>query len=138
MVEGYVVDTHPLLFYAGNDLKRLSKRARAAFEAAESGEGFLYVPAPVVLETWLLALNGTIRLQTTLAAWWEDLAASGFHPLDMTRDDILDAAALRWSHRDIFDRLIVATAQRMDLPLLTKDHAITEWAGVSGAIEVVW
>jgi PIN domain nuclease of toxin-antitoxin system len=96
------------------------------------------VPAPVVFETWLLALNGTIELQTTLAAWWEGLGAAGLHHLDLSRDDILHAAALDWAHHDPFDRLIVATARRMDLPLLTKDRAIVDWAEETGGVEIAW
>ncbi len=138
MVEGYVLDTHPLLFYAADELKKLGRKGRAAFEGLERGESFLYVPAPVVFETWLLALNGTIELQTTLAAWWEGLGAAGLHHLDLNRDEILHAAALDWAHRDPFDRLIVATARRMDLPLLTKDRAIVDWAEETGGVEIAW
>ncbi len=138
MADGYVLDTHPLLYYAADDLKKLGRKGRAVFEGLERGESFLYVPAPVVFETWLLSLNGTIQLQTTLSAWWEDLASAGLHHLDLTRDDILHAAALDWEHRDPFDRLIVAAARRMDLPLLTKDHVIVEWAEETGGVEVVW
>lgn len=139
MAEAYVLDTHPLIFYATDQRRKLGRRARAAFDAFERGEGFFYVPAPVVLETAMLHRKRVIAVPTTLAAWWEALEAVGtilHEPL--TRDDVLEAHALPWEHVDPFDRCIVAIARRLELPLLTRDRAITEWAERSGGVEIAW
>jgi PIN domain nuclease of toxin-antitoxin system len=139
VAESYVLDTHPLIFYATDQRKQLGRKARAAFDAFERGEGFFYVPAPVVLETALLLRKGVIAVPTTLAAWWADLEATGtiiHEPL--TRDDVLDGYALQWGHEDPFDRSIVAIARRLERPLLTRDGAITEWAEATGGVEVAW
>jgi hypothetical protein len=49
-------------------------------------------------------------------------------------NDVLRARELDWSHREMSDRMIVASALRLDLPLVTADRAIAEWGGV----EVIW
>ena len=84
MAEGYVLDTHALLFYAADQTRKLGPTARRAFAAFERGDAFLT------------------------------------------------------AHRDLFDRLIVACARRVDLPLLTRDSAITAWAEETGGVEVAW
>jgi hypothetical protein len=86
--------THPLVFYAANAVKRLGRKARHAFEAFEAGKATLYVPAPVVLETWMLARAGKLKLRTTLGAWWRDLESAGlvYEPLDGS--DVIAASEL--------------------------------------------
>jgi len=133
-VSAYVLDTHPLLFYAARKLAKLGRKARNAFEEFERGEACLYVPAPVVIETWRLTLNGTIVLSTSLDTWWAEIQVDELVQIDLTAEDVLRAASLDWEHKDLFDRLIVATALRLDCPLLTRDGAITGWGGV----ETVW
>jgi len=131
VTDSFVTDTHPLVFYAADAVKRLGRRARGAFEAFEAGKATLYVPAPVVLETWMLARAGKLKLRTTLGAWWRDLESAGlvYEPLEGA--DVIAASELDWGHNDLFDRLIVSTARRLDLPLITADGAITAWGGVS-------
>ncbi|MFZ5469849.1 MAG: type II toxin-antitoxin system VapC family toxin [Myxococcota bacterium] len=129
-----MTDTHPLVWFAAARLRKLSKRARAAFEAYESGRLDLYVPMPVVLETWLLAQGGVIRVETSLERWWRRLRNPRLHFQDISAEDVFAASALGWHHRDLYDRLIVATALALGLPLLTADSAISDWGGV----EVVW
>jgi PIN domain nuclease of toxin-antitoxin system len=136
--EGYVLDTNALLFYAGNQLQKLGPMAKRAFSAFEQGRGYLVVPAPVVLETWLLAQGGKLRFPTTLDAWWSDIECPELVHDAMSEGDVREAARLDWEHRDHFDRLIVAAARRLNLPLLTRDRAITDWAQDTGGIEVAW
>lgn len=138
MAEGYVVDTHALLFYASDRTRKLGPRARRAFAAFERGDAFLMVPAPVVLETWMLWQGGRLQVPTTLAAWWRAVQREELVHTPLTHEDILEAAGLEWSHRDPYDRLIVACARRLDLPLLTRDAEITAWAEATGGAEVVW
>jgi PIN domain nuclease of toxin-antitoxin system len=129
-----VTDTHPLLHFAlGND-KRLSRKARKAFQQFEQGALTLYIPAPVVFESWLLWLGGKIEVPTTLNAWWKSLDGPGLVHVELNHDDVLAASELDWDHRDVFDRLIVVMAQRIGVPLLSADEKIREFADV----ETVW
>src|SRR4051812_7621169 len=120
MTDLFVVDTHPLLFYAGDQLRKLGRKARQVFDHFEQGRATLFVPAPVVLETWLLARNGTIELETSLQSWWRRVSRPGLVQIDLSAEDIFAAERLDWRHRDFFDRLVVATARRLDCALVTK------------------
>ncbi len=40
----FVTDTHPALWFFGGKHGDLSPKALAAFQAAEAGNGFIYVP----------------------------------------------------------------------------------------------
>lgn len=74
-----VTDTHPLLYYRLGKLSSLSSKALAAFQAAEAGREFIYVPAVVLWETALLERHGKIKLYDGFLRWTEELFAnSGF------------------------------------------------------------
>jgi PIN domain nuclease of toxin-antitoxin system len=129
-----VTDTHPLVWFATGQQRKLSRRARAVFDAFERGDCTLLVPSPVLMELWFLSLNGTIAASPSLRAWWRAVASDELVELSLEHADILLAAELDWKHRDPHDRLIVATALRMGCPLLTADNAIADWGGV----DVYW
>jgi PIN domain nuclease of toxin-antitoxin system len=130
----YVTDTHPLIWYAANQKAKLSKKALRVFERAWANQAFIYVPAPVLWEIALLIKAGQIRLPQPFAQWAAALGNQrGFEVA------LLDAAVLETSlnvriNGDPFDEVIVATALMLDLPLITKDVAITE----SQLVEVIW
>lgn len=130
----YVTDTHPLIWYAANEKGKLSRKALRIFEKAWANQAFIYVPAPVLWEIVLLIKAGQIRLPQPFAQWAAALSIQpGFEVA------FLDAAVLETSlnvqiNGDPFDEVIVATALTMDLPLITKDAAITN----SQLVEVIW
>ena len=47
----------------------------------------------------------------------------GFDLINLTASAALSAATMDWTHRDPFDRMIAATAQQEDLPLISSDTA---------------
>ena len=59
---------------------------------------------------------------------------SGLEELPVTGRHALTAGTLQWTHRDPFDRVIVAQALLGSLPVVTADTAL---AGFS-AIRTVW
>jgi PIN domain nuclease of toxin-antitoxin system len=130
----YVTDTHPLIWYAANEKAKLSKKVLRIFERAWANQAFIYVPVPVLWEMALLIKAGQIRLPQPFAQW---AAALGSQPgFEIA---LLDAAVLETSlnvriNGDPFDEVIVATALTLDLPLITKDVAITD----SQLVEVIW
>ena len=130
----YVTDTHPLIWYAANQKAKLSRKALRVFEKAWTNQAFIYVPAPVLWEIALLIKAGQIKLPQPFAQW---AAALNIQPGFEVA--LLDAAVLETSlnvriNGDPFDEVIVATALTLDLPLITKDAAITE----SQLVEVIW
>jgi PIN domain nuclease of toxin-antitoxin system len=130
MADSFVTDTHPLIFYAGGLKNRLGPKALRALEGFDAGKVTLYVPAPVVLETWLPARGGKLKMKTSLGAWWRDFEAAGLVREPLQGEDVLAASELDWTHNDVYDRMIVATARRLGLPLITGDSEIIEWGGV--------
>lgn len=131
---GYVLDTNAVVFYFGDALSRLGAAAQDVFARFEARETSLYVPAPVLMEMAALERAGRWRLRGSFASWWARAEIAGYVGVPLEPGDVVAARDLEWSHRDPFDRVIVATALRLGLPLVTADAAITDW----GRIEVVW
>ncbi len=128
-----VTDTHPLVFYAAGG-GRLARRAAALFERCERQDAVLYVPTVVIWECSLLARVARINLRRTVRGFFDDLFSNpAFQPLDLTPEQVFLADALRFT-RDPFDGLIVAAAETMGLPLVTRDISIAE----SGRVPVIW
>lgn len=130
----YVTDTHTLLRYSGLGAGRLPGRVRRIFQRCESGRDSIIVPAVVAWETALLVEEGVITLRPSFAGWWDTLASTpnySIQPLDL---DVVKAAYGLTILTDPSDRLIVATALALGLPLITVDSQITD----SGLVRVVW
>jgi PIN domain nuclease of toxin-antitoxin system len=130
----YTTDTHCLIWYATGDKSKLSRRALRAFQAAERGEAFIYIPAVVLWEISRLEREGEIDLQMGYGGWVGALLA---HPCFecVPLDESVIAQARDYAfNRDVFDAAIVATAVLKDVPLITRDAAITN----SSAVEICW
>jgi PIN domain nuclease of toxin-antitoxin system len=131
-----VTDTHPLVWYLANQEKKLPKKVLAAFKSAEEGNGaHIWVPAAVVWEFSQL-LRKTVRIKVD--APFGQLVRENFFMKSVTLAE-LQPADLILAHefsfnRDPFDSLIVATAVRLGLPLMTADHEITD----AEACDVFW
>jgi len=128
-----VTDTHPLIFHAAGG-GHLGRQAAAFFERCERQNAIVYVPAVVIWECSLLARVSRINLRRSVRAFFDDLFSNpAFQPLDLAPDQIYLADELRFT-RDPFDALIVAAAQTVGLPLLTRDATIRE----SGKVRTIW
>ncbi len=128
-----VTDTHPLLFHAAGS-GRLGTKAAAIFDRCERREAILYVPAAVIWEASLLSRVGRVDLRRSIHDFFDDLFSNpSYQPLDLTSEQVYVADDLRFT-RDPFDALIVAAAQVVSLPLLTRDGTIRE----SGTVAVLW
>ncbi len=133
-MDSFVSETQALIAFARDKPALLGRAALAAFEAFEAGRATIYVPAPVLVEVGNLARSGKVPLSTSPGAFLRQLAETDLVLLSLDPEDVVVAAELAWDHRDPFDRLIVATALRLGLPLITNDRAIAAWGGV----EAVW
>ena len=128
-----VADTHALLFYASGS-RALGPKAARLFAAAEAQQAMVYIPAAVIWEVTLLARAARINLRRSAREFFADLFSNpAFQPYDVTADQIYAADELRFN-RDPFDALIVASAQALGLPLLTRDGDIR----ASGTVRVIW
>ena len=130
----FVTDTHPLVWFTLGKRSNLSKKVLRVFEEAETGDGFIYIPAIVLWEVALLERGGKIKLDSGFLRWSEKIFANtgfGIAPLEA---EIIALGAGYHINGDPFDETIAAFAAHLDLPLITKDYAITN----SGLVEIYW
>jgi PIN domain nuclease of toxin-antitoxin system len=131
-LDAAVTDTHALLYHAAG--RGLGPKAAALFQVAEDREALIYVPMAVIWEITLLARVGKVNLRRTTRAFFMELFTNpAYQPFDLTSEQVFAADEWRFS-RDPFDALIVAAAQELNIPLLTRDDeivrsesAITVW-----------
>lgn len=128
-----VTDTHALLFHLDGS-RKLGSKAAALFRDADEGRGLIYVPMAVLIEVTLLARVGRVRLHGSVSAFFNTLFLnSGYQPFDLSIEQVLAADELRFNH-DPYDALIVAAAQVLGMPLITRDMDIV----ASRAVKVIW
>jgi len=85
-------------------------------------------------ETAILEHEGKIKLYNGFSRWAETLlkhSGFGMAPLDPA---VINLAVGYKFNNDPFDKVIVATAADLSLPLITKDVAITD----SNLVEIHW
>jgi PIN domain nuclease of toxin-antitoxin system len=119
-----LLDTCTLLWLA-IEPARISPAARDAI--AHSGE-FAYVSAISAWEIGWKHRHGKLRLQLPPAVWFP-LALESH---DLREISVSTAIALRMAdlpeiHRDPADRFLIATAQELNLTLLTPDSLIRQY-----------
>jgi PIN domain nuclease of toxin-antitoxin system len=130
----YVTDTHPLVWYFNGKHSALSSKVSAAFQKAENAEVVIYIPSVVFWEIALLEKRGRIILKDGFEKWSRKiLSRNGFAMTHLETEIIAKSVGYNFNE-DPFDAAIVATAVEFEIPLITKDAAITE----SNLIEIFW
>jgi PIN domain nuclease of toxin-antitoxin system len=122
-----LLDTHAWLWWCGES-RKLSARARRAIDESER----LFVSSISCLEIATAVQKGRIRLNRDVLLWLRQAAARPKVELVPISLEIAVAAAqLQGMHGDSADRLIVATAQELNVLLLTKDRRLRRLRHVS-------
>src|SRR5687768_11597143 len=104
------------------------------FKAAEARQAQIYVPMAVIWEVTLLARAGKINLRRTTRVFFTDLFTNpAYQPFDLSTAQVFAADEMRFN-RDPFDALIVAAANALELPLITRDSEISS----SDTVKVLW
>lgn len=129
-----VADTHALVWYLLADA-RLSARARRAFDDAVASGDTIGVPSICLVEIIYLVDKGRVpsaALDTLVAQLETRTSVLEMIPLDQAT-----ALSVRRVKRaqvpDMPDRIIAATALRLRLSLISRDHKIR----LSG-LETIW
>jgi PIN domain nuclease of toxin-antitoxin system len=130
----YVTDTHSLIFYISGSNRKLSRKALRAFQQAERGEAFIYIPAVVLWEVSRLERAGLIRFNESYEAWAEKLLAQPCFECVPLDERVVAQARSCHFNQDVFDGAIVATAVLKQVPLITRDREIID----SGIVETWW
>lgn len=129
----YVADTHALI-WALTRPRALGKRAARVFRRAQRGLDEIHVSSLSIFEILQLFERGRLKSPLDWRGWVEALDQTpGLVVEPLTIEDVAYARGLQ-ALADPFDRLIVATAQRLDAPMVTKDEGI----GESGFVEALW
>lgn len=126
----YLLDTHTFLWFAAEP-DRLSEPVRNILVQAEND---LLLSAASGWEIALLWKLKRIELPEDPAFFIPQVIQTlSLTPLSIGFATAFTAATLPLIHRDPFDRLLVATALREKVPLLSKDRIMKEYG-----VEVVW
>jgi PIN domain nuclease of toxin-antitoxin system len=129
-----VTDTHPLVWYCSGTHNSLSRKALSAFQKAETAEMVIYIPAVVFWEIAILEKRGRLRLTDGFERWSRKLlSGSGFALAHLETEIIARSTGFNFND-DPFDNAIVATAVEFEIPLITKDIAISK----SSLVEIFW
>lgn len=129
-----VADSHAIVWYLQGSTS-LSAPARAALAEAEA-DGGLVVSVVTLIDLWYVTQTTQTVTTTQLSALRERLASSNAVTLQPVTLAIADATTTipRATLADPWDRLIVATASALEIPLVSRDQAIHR----SGLVLTVW
>ena len=126
-----LLDTHALLWVL-LDPARIPAETLATVRAPDTT---VYVSAA---SAWEVATKHRLgKLQgaaAVVSGYREHLARLRAEELPITGHHALTAGTLQWSHRDPFDRVIVAQALLESLTVVTSDAVLTEFP----AIRTLW
>ncbi len=126
----YLLDTHTFIWLASAP-EALSENVRLL---AEEPENELLLSAASGWETALLYKLGRIELAAEPSRFIPDVIHNlALTPVNINFDTAISAATLPLIHRDPFDRLLVATALKKKIPLLSRDSILTKYG-----ITVIW
>lgn len=114
-----LLDTH-IWLWALSEPSRLSLRVR---EEMKKPENELWLSPVSTWEALLLNARGRIRLPANLADWLSK-ATAPLREAPFTHEIVLLAQQLPLPHRDPADRFLAATAQVMNLTLVTGDDKL--------------
>jgi PIN domain nuclease of toxin-antitoxin system len=118
-----VLDTSALLYWT-LDPDQLSPAARQAIGRA----GQIVISSISIWEIGIKVKRGKLEIPMTIGDYAERLLRTDklkILPVDV--QTWLDNLKLDWRHRDPADRTIVATAARLECPLVTSDSVIADY-----------
>jgi PIN domain nuclease of toxin-antitoxin system len=122
-----LLDTHILLWLSAEPERLGTKCYRQIESGLAAGQNSL--SAISFWETAMLIAKGRFRLIKPISEWRADLMARGLIEIPVDGLTAAQAGELDWQHGDPADRIIVTTAMRLRLPLMTADRQILEWRG---------
>ena len=131
----YLADAHAMLWHLFEP-RRLGSAARAAFADADSGSARVLLPAVVLAEMIMVIERGRLPgiTMNRLLTVFQAMQSSHNYILFPLLSEVVIASHSLTVVPDIFDRLIVADARRMKVPLISRDATIS----ISGLANVVW
>jgi PIN domain nuclease of toxin-antitoxin system len=121
----FLLDTH-LLLWAAAEPNRLSAKARSYLEETENE--LLFSPASL----WEVAIKRELRrddFQVDPRLLRRGLIDHGYEELPIRSEHAVTVDGLPATHRDPFDRILVAQALVEGITLLTADSRVAQYPG---------
>lgn len=115
-----LLDTHVFLWWLSND-SHLSKKAK---DIIRNPENIIFVS---VASAWEMSIKITLKKLILSVSIEECFTKSGFDVLPIKLVHIGNLHTLPYLHKDPFDRILVAQAQKEDLTLVTNDPQIIRY-----------
>jgi PIN domain nuclease of toxin-antitoxin system len=85
----------------------------------------------------MLAMKGRLSLKPDEETWFSANLAAPVSLAPLTAEIALTSCRLTDFHGDPADRIIVATAIAMGIPLITADEKIIHWNETRGQLQVI-
>lgn len=122
-----LLDTHAWLWAALYQGKHLGPRAAKEVERA-AGRGALVVSVVSIFEITSLAASGRLHLSSSPEAWMRQAIDAGrIRIAEVTMAIAVEAGSIpKLALPDPMDRLLVATARHLDVPIVTRDARILD------------
>lgn len=133
MTEALLLDTHIALWLdSGND--RLRPSTRALIDNCWRNGGTIFLSSVTAWEIALLVDTGRIELDIPVDAWIDRfLDRPGLEGVPLAHRAATRSYQLHHlEHRDLADRLLIATAIDLRCPLVTYDERITQFGKKRG------
>jgi len=112
-------------------LGRIGLKASSILEGVEEGGHHLFLSTISLVE--ILYLSEKKRIMVNLEESLDMIQESAnYSVVDLTTPIVRFAEKIKYP--EIFDRLIISTAQYLNVPLITSDKAIRK----SGVVETIW
>lgn len=127
-----LLDTHTWLWHSMGDAKRVAPRVRRDVDRAVT-RGTVVVSAVSMFEVTALVASGRIRLATSAETWIRQSIDTGrLQVAEVTSSIAIEAGSIPAAAlADPMDRLLVATARTLDIPIVTHDARILEYVRTS-------
>lgn len=126
----YLLDTHTLLWWWTDD-PQLSNRAR---EIITDEQNAIFVSAA---SAWEIAtkfrLGKLPQAEGAMERFNELIQADGFEHLVMTYLHAMKSGTYHQAHRDPFDRMLAAQSEIENLPIISRDSALSAFN-----VSLVW
>lgn len=129
-----LADTHTLLWWRAGGA-RLSTTAGLTLDHASA----VFVSPLTLWEVAMLVQKGRVSLDRPTMQWSRDLLAEdGLELAPVDERIAVLAAELAPFHGDPVDRMLVATAQVRQVPLISKDRLIHDYSHSPQGPDVIW
>jgi PIN domain nuclease of toxin-antitoxin system len=120
-----LLDTH-LLLWAAHDPKRLTRAARALIENPENE---LFFSAASLWEITIKQSLGREDFRVDARLLRRGLLDNGYTELSITSEQAISTGQLAHTHKDPFDRILLAQAIVEGITLVTNDRRLARYPG---------